>query len=320
MALVEEVVYKEILNINKLNLLINSNKFMNKKITKYCLFVLILILVGSVSFIQFVGAENMVVVATKTVSPTMSLISSNVNNISSKGVENSGADDNIKLTASFLGDLFGAIADIIKTVVETVIEVVETVVETVVEVVQSVFKPSKPSSQSSFPTPAASPSGGRCVFVDSCGVNSCTTDDDCVTGNGGNGGGGGSSLPWNPPTWNPPTGSAPPFVQTELCMINYFELPERAWVGYPIIGKWSAGAWCDNCDVSCTPYPECTWEQDSIGIGFDEHEFTLLQPGIYNYTLSCYGQGGTDKKTESATVEALNLPWWQEINPVLPED
>jgi len=287
---------------------------MNKKITKYCLSVLILILVGSISFIQFASAGNMAVFATEKVSPAISLISFNTNDLLSKRAENSGVDDNIKLTASFLGDLFQAVADVVTAVVEAVVDVVTAVVEAVVEVVQSVFKPSKPSSQSSSPITTAPPSGGRCVSVDSCGVNSCTTDDDCANGNGGSGGGGPSSP------WNPPTGSAPPLVQTELCMINYFELPERAWVGYPIIGKWSAGAWCDNCDVSCTPYPECTWKQNSIGIGFDEHEFILLQSGIYNYTLSCYGQGGTDKKTESATVEALNLPWWQEINPVLPED
>ena len=101
-------------------------------------------------------------------------------------------------------------------------------------------------------------------------------------------------------------------------MINYFELPERAWAGYPITGRWSASDWCDDCDVSCTPYPECVWRQDNIGTGFDEYKFTLEQSGTYNYTLTCYGEGGIDERTEFATVEALNLPWWREIIPVLP--
>jgi len=123
---------------------------------------------------------------------------------------------------------------------------------------------------------------------------------------------------WTPPATSPPATSPPPTLPpTEPCIINYFELPERAWVGYPITGKWSAGAWCDDCDVDCTPYPECVWKQDSIGIGFDEYKFTLSQSGIYNYTLTCYGQGGIDERTETATVEALNLPWWREIIPVL---
>jgi hypothetical protein len=100
-------------------------------------------------------------------------------------------------------------------------------------------------------------------------------------------------------------------------MINYFELPQRAWVGYPITGRWSASDWCDDCDVSCTPYPECVWKKDSIGTGFGENEFTITQSGTYDYTLTCYGSGGIDERTESATVEVLNLPWWREIIPVL---
>jgi len=104
------------------------------------------------------------------------------------------------------------------------------------------------------------------------------------------------------------------------CMINYFELPSRAWVDYPITGRWSASVDCDGCDVDCTPYPECVWTKDDIGIGgigANEYKFTLSQSGTYNYTLTCYGEGGMDERTEIATVEALNLPWWREIIPVL---
>jgi len=103
------------------------------------------------------------------------------------------------------------------------------------------------------------------------------------------------------------------------CMINYFEfLQQRAWVGYPITGKWSASDWCDDCDVDCTPYPECVWKQDGIGTGSDERKFTLEESGDYTYTLTCYKSGGRDQKQVTVNLEALNLPWWREIVPVLP--
>ncbi len=104
-------------------------------------------------------------------------------------------------------------------------------------------------------------------------------------------------------------------------MIDYFEFPKRAWVGYSITGRWSASAWCEDCDVTCTPYPECVWKLNNIGIGnigANEYKFTLSQSGTYTYTLTCYKQGGRDQKQATVTIEALNLPWWREIIPVLP--
>jgi len=150
-------------------------------------------------------------------------------------------------------------------------------------------------------------------------VSTCRTNSDCRTpvsppSNGTNGNGG------TPPSnggYTPPVSPPPVLPETQPCMINYFELPERAWVGYPITGRWSASDWCDDCDVSCTPYPECVWKKDSIGTGFDEDKFTIEQSGTYYYTLTCYGPGGIDERTEPATVKALNLPWWREIIPVL---
>jgi len=156
------------------------------------------------------------------------------------------------------------------------------------------------------------PDNPRCV-VDSGGsyTSWAYCEDNCGASNGGGGtttttiDGGGTTTT----TTMGSTTTTTILPEPQPCMINYFELPERAWVGYPITGKWSASDWCDDCDVDCTPY---------IGTGFDEYKFTLEQSGTYNYTLTCYGEGGIDERTESATVEALNLPWWREIIPVLP--
>jgi len=123
--------------------------------------------------------------------------------------------------------------------------------------------------------------------------------------------------PTTTPTSSPPTSPPPTLPETEPCMISYFELPARAWVGYPITGRWSASDWCDDCDVDCTPYPECVWKQNNIGL-WDEHKFKLSQSGTYTYTLTCYGEGGADKRQETTEVKAINLPWWREIIPVLP--
>jgi len=132
---------------------------MNKKITKYCLPILILVLIGSISFIQFVGAENTVVITTGTISPIISLISSNTNNVSGRGILNSGVDDNVNLTAglfSFLANIFKAIVNVVVAVVvavvqavvavvQAVVAVVVAIVETVVNVVTSIVSPSPPS-------------------------------------------------------------------------------------------------------------------------------------------------------------------------------
>ena len=185
--------------------------------------------------------------------------------------------------------------------------------------------------------------------------NTCTTDADCRVPTPPSNGVTPPSNGWTPPSngvtppsngWTPPVSPPPPpkyscnkstwtcyqnpsgpysslsSCQSACveppCMINYFEFPKRAWVGYSITGRWSASDWCVDCDVTCTPYPECAWKQDNIGTGFDEHKFTLEQSGNYIYTLTCYKQGGRDQKQVTVSLEALNLPWWREIIPVLP--
>ena len=193
---------------------------------------------------------------------------------------------------------------------------------------------------------------GRCVNHSTTvgpSADQCSTHADCGGGTSSNGtpsngwtpppSNGTPSNGWTPPppplpkyscnqsTWTCYQNSSGPYSSLSSCqsacveppcMINYFEfLQKRAWVGYPITGRWSASAWCVDCDVTCTPYPECVWQQDNIGIGFDEHEFTLEQSGDYTYTLTCYKQGGRDQKQVTVSLEALNLPWWREIIPVL---
>jgi len=126
---------------------------------------------------------------------------------------------------------------------------------------------------------------------------------------------------YTPPAYTPPAYTPPTPPVSLPCSIDYFTLPDRAWVGYPITGKWSASADCDDCDVNCVPYPACVWKLNNIGIGnigANEYKFTLEQSGTYDYTLTCYGEDGIDERTKSATVKALNLPWWREIIPVLP--
>ena len=168
----------------------------------------------------------------------------------------------------------------------------------------------------------------RCVSIRS--YSPCANT--CGGGNGGGGGGGGGTPPpppkysCNRSSWTCYQNSGGPYSSLSSCqsacveppcMIDYFEFPKKAWVGYSITGKWSASTWCEDCDITCTPYPECVWKQDSIGIGSDEHEFTLEESGDYVYTLTCYKQGGKDEKQATVRLEALNLPWWREIVPVL---
>ena len=130
---------------------------MNKKITKYYLPILILILVGSISFVQFVNAGSILAIATGVTSPAISLISSNTSNVLDREILNSGVDNNINLTAglfSFLANLFKAIVEVIVAVVEAIVEVIVAVVETVVDI----FTPSpEPAPEPVYVPPAYQP-------------------------------------------------------------------------------------------------------------------------------------------------------------------
>jgi len=135
---------------------------MNKKITKYYLPILILILVGSISFVQFVNAESILAIVTGVTSPAISLISSNTSNALDKEILNSNVDNNINLTAG----LFSFIGNIIAVIVEAVVAVVVAIVEVVVAVVQTVvnvFTPSPPATNQSHQS--SSPPGYSCVQI-----------------------------------------------------------------------------------------------------------------------------------------------------------
>jgi len=116
---------------------------MNKKITKYCLSVLILILIGSISFVQFVNAKSIVNPTIGMTSPIISLLDSNASNGLDGGILNSSVNNNIKLTAglfSFLGNIVKAVAKAVVAVVKAVATVVVAVVKAVATVVVAVVK------------------------------------------------------------------------------------------------------------------------------------------------------------------------------------
>ncbi|MDD4999328.1 MAG: hypothetical protein WC288_01385 [Candidatus Paceibacterota bacterium] len=109
------------------------------------------------------------------------------------------------------------------------------------------------------------------------------------------------------------------------CTIDIFSIndedtsPIRVWVTQLNQGHWSASDYCDNCNISCSPYPDCLWQKDNIGTGGPGaiYQFKLKEYGSYTYTLTCFNSFG-DRPSETLQVNAVNLPWWREIIPVLP--
>ena len=133
---------------------------MNKKITKYCLSVLILILIGSISFVQFVNAKSIVNTTTEMTPPIISLLDSNASNGLDGGILNSSASNNVKLTAgffSFLANIFKAIVSVVVAIVQAVVAVVQAVVQTVTNVVASIFSPPAYTPPAYTPPPPSPP-------------------------------------------------------------------------------------------------------------------------------------------------------------------
>ena len=122
------------------------------------------------------------------------------------------------------------------------------------------------------------------------------------------------------------------------CSINKFELPNRVWTGTDIKAEWLTSAGCNQAEITCckTEGEECD-EKDKcenenlsgeVSVKFEESfkTFQIAEPGIYYYQLKACGDGenncdtrGDDLGADRIEVQAINLPWWQEIIPVLPD-
>ena len=105
------------------------------------------------------------------------------------------------------------------------------------------------------------------------------------------------------------------------CEISVFTIndkdksPVKTWVTQVNQGHWEASDNCDNCNISCNPYPKCVWQKNNIGTGEpgSVYEFKIGESGSYTYTLTCYNNYETSSKT--LEMEANNLPWWREVVP-----
>jgi hypothetical protein len=165
--------------------------------------------------------------------------------------------------------------------------------------------------------------GTSCQYNDNTANNTCTHSSQCVdTGikYSCNENTGDCEEDSNGTTFDICDSNCPsiPSPSSEPCIIFDFSLPSKAWVDYPITGEWSASDWCEDCDISCTLYPDCVWQDESIGKD-GEHSFTIEQSGNHSYTLRCYGEESEDFDVQTISVPAYNLPWWREIIPVLPD-
>jgi hypothetical protein len=117
------------------------------------------------------------------------------------------------------------------------------------------------------------------------------------------------------------------------CLVNKFNMPNHVWVGYHALAEWSTNEDCNSADISCKleDGSDCGDKETLAGpvsVGFKQSQkFKILEPGIYRYELEACGSSncGTwedDLGTGLGYIEiqAVNLPWWQEIIPVLPDD
>ncbi|MDD4994795.1 MAG: hypothetical protein PHT66_02390 [Candidatus Pacebacteria bacterium] len=122
------------------------------------------------------------------------------------------------------------------------------------------------------------------------------------------------------------------------CRINKFELPERAWVDIETIAKWSTNDICTTAEIKCIS-DNCIEAEEqietlsgSVNPGFGQSKnFTIKTPGTYRYELvACTGPIPADPHNDEdcdvyedvlgtgdpfIEIEALHLPWWQEIIP-----
>jgi hypothetical protein len=156
----------------------------------------------------------------------------------------------------------------------------------------------------------------KCSSSGPC-VKQCTSNTDCNNG--------------TPPPTSPPTTEEPP-----RCQIFNFQVPHHAWIGYDSLAEWTTNNVCTWAEITCKleDGSDCGDKENLSGevpVGFDqEQKFRIFDVGIYQYQLKAC----VDKNKEETCViwedvlgtgldyvqiQALNLPIWQEINPVLPD-
>ena len=128
----------------------------------------------------------------------------------------------------------------------------------------------------------------------------------------------------------------PPPPPSPTCSINKFELPNHVWTGVDYEAKWSTNSDCKWGEITCKLGDKDCRDNETLSgnvtVGSINHEksFQIKTPGVYTYQLkACYDKNNEDTcdiwedtlgtGLDYIEVQAVNLPWWQEIIPVLPD-
>jgi hypothetical protein len=102
--------------------------------------------------------------------------------------------------------------------------------------------------------------------------------------------------------------------------------PLCVWVDALLRGKISVDDACETCTVTSNEAEsDHAWGNPPevythTPTNTFSKEFSIDTSGTYFFTLTCQGSDPEDIAVDNLsleTVEALNLPWWQEIIPVL---
>ena len=131
----------------------------------------------------------------------------------------------------------------------------------------------------------------------------------------------------------------PVIPQPKNCEIIDFQVPHQHWIGYKSKAEWNTSIDCTWAEITCELEngescggPEIeTLSEDNIKTGERaSKDFYIKKPGIYQYTLkacvdknnenTCKIWKDSTSGLEYIEVQALELPDWQEIIPVLPND
>ncbi|MDD3491444.1 MAG: hypothetical protein PHG13_00500 [Candidatus Pacebacteria bacterium] len=129
---------------------------------------------------------------------------------------------------------------------------------------------------------------------------------------------------------------SPPPLPSPTCSINKFELPNHVWTGVDYEAKWSTNSDCKWGEITCKLGDKDCGDNETLSgnvtVGSIDHEksFHITTPGVYTYQLkACYDKDNENTcvtwedtlgtELDYIEVQAVNLPWWQEIIPVLPD-